>query len=188
MTSPNHPALQQLHRLDRSPPGFHDQLSDILYGEEYLRCVYGENHQQRVLDPQGDDLTWLVEFLDKARTASLFPPRTYNFRRLSMTSIPPVLLPESVYVSSKPYAAQGEYSQRHTRFLLPVSTLVLSRSPQAALVTCTSGRSMVRGFASSACGYILVMVYRRPPKCAPTPLPPLFVITNKVRRPSAKKP
>jgi len=69
---PNHPALQRLHHLDRSLPGFHDQLHDVLYGEEYQRCVYGENYQQRVVNPQGDDLAWLVDHLDKARTALPF--------------------------------------------------------------------------------------------------------------------
>jgi len=74
MSSPNHPVLQRLDRLDRSSQEFHDQLTDILYGEEYQQCVYGGNYddQQRVLTLQGDDLTWLVGYLDKARTA--LPP------------------------------------------------------------------------------------------------------------------
>jgi len=55
MRSPSPRALQKLHHLSRS---FHDQLSDILYGEEYQKCVS---------ELQGDDLVWLVEYLDKVR-------------------------------------------------------------------------------------------------------------------------
>ena len=39
MSSTNHPVLQKLHRLDRSLPEFHTQLSKALYGDEYQRCV-----------------------------------------------------------------------------------------------------------------------------------------------------
>ena len=46
--------LQQLHDLDRSSPQFHDQLSNLLRGEEYRSS----------LNLQGDDLAWLVEYLD----------------------------------------------------------------------------------------------------------------------------
>jgi len=48
--------LQQLHRLDRSLPTFHDQVCNILYEEEYQKCV---------LDLQGDDSVWLVEYLNE---------------------------------------------------------------------------------------------------------------------------
>ncbi|KAF9789442.1 kinase-like domain-containing protein [Thelephora terrestris] len=57
MTSPSNPALQKLRDLDKSLSGFHDQLSNVLYGEEYARCV---------ANLQGDDLKWLVDFLDGA--------------------------------------------------------------------------------------------------------------------------
>jgi len=56
MPSPNPPALQQLRRLDRSSSDFPDQLSNVLYGEEYQKCVP---------NLQSDDLAWLVEYLDK---------------------------------------------------------------------------------------------------------------------------
>jgi len=58
MSSPSPPALQRLHRLDRSSSDFQDQLSNALYGEEYKRCVS---------NLQGDDLVWLVDYLDKVR-------------------------------------------------------------------------------------------------------------------------
>ena len=64
MQSPSHPVLQKLCDLDRSPPGFHDQLSNVLYGEEYVGCVTGI---------QGDDLKWLVDFLDEVRQRVFLP-------------------------------------------------------------------------------------------------------------------
>jgi hypothetical protein len=58
MPSPNSPVLQQLDRLNGSLSRFHDQLYDLLYGEEYVQCVR---------DLQGDDLVWLVDYLDRVR-------------------------------------------------------------------------------------------------------------------------
>jgi len=58
MSSSSPPALQQLHRLDRSSYGFPDQLSGVLHEEEYQRCAP---------NLQGDELVWLVEYLDKVR-------------------------------------------------------------------------------------------------------------------------
>jgi len=48
--------LEQLRRLDGSSPKFHDQVSEILHGEEY---------KQWVSDIQGDDLVALVNCLDQ---------------------------------------------------------------------------------------------------------------------------
>jgi len=56
MTSPG--LLQQLHGLNRSSSMFHDQLSNILYGEEF---------RQHVPHLQSDGLVWLVDYLDKVR-------------------------------------------------------------------------------------------------------------------------
>jgi hypothetical protein len=58
MDIPSHSVLQKLHNLDRSLSEFHDRLSNVLYGEEYTRCV---KHLQ------GDDLAWLVDYLDQVR-------------------------------------------------------------------------------------------------------------------------
>ena len=52
------PVLQRLDHLDRSSPGFHDQLCNVLYGEEYVQCV---------ANLQGDDLVWLVDYPDRVR-------------------------------------------------------------------------------------------------------------------------
>jgi len=67
MSSPGPPALQRLHSLDRSPPEFQDRLSNILYGEEYQKCV---------LNLRNDDSVWLVDYLDKVRrhVTLPFPP------------------------------------------------------------------------------------------------------------------
>ena len=64
MSSPTSAALQRLHHLDRSSPNFQDQLCDALYGEEYTQCVP---------NLQGDDLVWLVDYLDKVLPRVTFP-------------------------------------------------------------------------------------------------------------------
>ena len=56
--SVSRPLLEQLHHLDRSSSAFHDRLIKVLYGKEYQQCVP---------NLQGDDLVWLVDYLDKAR-------------------------------------------------------------------------------------------------------------------------
>ena len=55
---PSHGLLQQLHLLSRTSPEFLDKLSSILYGEEYKRSVP---------NLRGDDLVWLVDYLDEVR-------------------------------------------------------------------------------------------------------------------------
>jgi len=57
-------ALQGLRHLNRSSPDFHDKLSNVLYGEEYQRCVQ---------NLQADDLVWLVDYLDKVRRRATLP-------------------------------------------------------------------------------------------------------------------
>jgi len=64
MSLPGPLALQQLHHLDRSSPGFHDQLSNVLYGEEYKECV---------ANLQDDDSVWLVNYLDMVRRHITLP-------------------------------------------------------------------------------------------------------------------
>ena len=56
--SPSSPSLQKLHNLEMSSPNFQDQLSDAFYGKEYAECVR---------NLEGDDLTWLINYLDKVR-------------------------------------------------------------------------------------------------------------------------
>ena len=64
MSLPIVPALQQLHHLDRSSPGFNDQLCNVLYGSEYSQCAP---------NLQGGDLAWLVDYLDKVRRHVTLP-------------------------------------------------------------------------------------------------------------------
>jgi hypothetical protein len=55
MHLPSHPTLQKLNNLDKSLSEFHDQLSNLLYGEEYAQCKK---------NLQDDELVWLVDSLD----------------------------------------------------------------------------------------------------------------------------
>jgi len=64
MPPSSHPVLQRLHCLDRSSADFHDQVCNVLYGEEYKNCVPNF---------QGDDLVWLAEYLDKVRSHIALP-------------------------------------------------------------------------------------------------------------------
>jgi len=50
--------LKQLRGLDKSSSKFHEQVSDILYGEEY---------KQWVPELQGDDLVGFVDYLNQVR-------------------------------------------------------------------------------------------------------------------------
>ena len=63
MSSPTSPALQQ---LDRFSPNFHDQLCSVFYGKAYSQCVS---------NLQGDDLGWLVDYLDMV-CGRVTPPHT----------------------------------------------------------------------------------------------------------------
>lgn len=53
---PSHNLLLQLHGYDKSSSEYHDQLCNIIYGEEYQRLVP---------NLQDDDLVWLIDYLDK---------------------------------------------------------------------------------------------------------------------------
>jgi len=63
-SSISRPFLQQLRDFDESSPGFHDWLSEVLYGEEYHQCVP---------NLRGDDLVWLIDYLDKVCHHVAFP-------------------------------------------------------------------------------------------------------------------
>ena len=147
MLPPNSPVLQQLDRLDRSSPEFQDQLYTILRGEEYSQCAR---------DLQGDDLVWIVDYLDKVCHCVALPPLHSSRRRLLMVSIPRLPLPESASVSSEAYAAQGGYSQHRAFFRLIFLILVPSRSLREVMVIGTRELSVVRGFALNAFGFIRI--------------------------------
>jgi len=56
MPSPSSPILQQLDSLDKTSSDFQDALSNVLCGQDYVRCAR---------NLQGDDLMWLIAYLDK---------------------------------------------------------------------------------------------------------------------------
>ena len=66
MSLPGSPALQQLHRLNKSSSDFHDQLCKVLYEPEYVRC--GQNLKV-------DELVWLIDYLEEVRR-HIVPPRS----------------------------------------------------------------------------------------------------------------
>ena len=66
MPSPSSLALLQFRHLDRSSPNFDDQLRNVLYGSEYDKYA---------LNIQGDDLMWLVNYLDEVR-CRVSPPHS----------------------------------------------------------------------------------------------------------------
>ena len=110
MPPPSQPALQQLDRLNRSSSGFHDQLSGVLYGERYQRCVP---------NLQGDDLVWLVDYLGEVRRHVALPH--------------PPLKPTQVLDGLDPSSAASRKCLRElrsicgTRAILPTPYTLLSR-------------------------------------------------------------
>ena len=109
MSSPSAPALQKLHHLDRSSPDFHDRLCNVFYGREYSQCAPSL---------QGDDLVWLVDYIDEVLRHIALPYSPLSQPRLSIVLILPVPLSGSVYVNSKADAALGGYSRHHICFRL----------------------------------------------------------------------
>ena len=178
MSSPCSPALQKLDLLNRPSPDFHDQLNNILHGEDYRQCA---------LNLQGDDLVWLVDYLDEVRRHVDLPHSTLSQRRHSTVSIPQVLFPRSVYVNSEAYVAIEGYSQRRTLVRLTSSALVPTRLLRVVMVMCTKDPSMAQGFASNVCGCILWMAHKRRLKCVVDAIafprsPPLTKLTDLLPR------
>ena len=126
---PNHPVLQKLRNLDRSLSEFHDQLSNVLRGEEYARCV-------AVLED--GDLGWLVEYLDEVSHCNCFRRVYLSEYRLSMASLLSVLLPGSFYVNSGPYAGP-EMCSRHRASFRQTSWLTPNPSLQGSALMCSKG-------------------------------------------------
>jgi len=171
--------LRRLFRLDRSSSKFHDQVSNILYGEEY---------RQWVPNLPSEDLVGLVDYLDKVlhRASPLrSPPRSSKNRR-SMLSILPVPLSGSVCASSERFVAPERYYHHRTRLNLPFWTSVVIRSPREVLAMCTKGPSTVLKFASNVFGSTPGMVQRRPQKCVTLSISP-FATADENSRPSTKR-
>ena len=89
MTLPTHPALQQIHLLDRSSPDFDSQLDGLLHGQAYEDCVQSL---------EAGDLMWLINYLDNVRYCVLFSTIPSLQHRPSIVSNLPALLPANVCV------------------------------------------------------------------------------------------
>jgi hypothetical protein len=92
------PTLEQLDRLDRFSPDFRDQLINVLCGQEYVQCV-------RSL--QGNNVVWLVDYLDMVRHRTALPHSSLKPHRFSVVSILPVTHSESAYTDSVTYVVPG---------------------------------------------------------------------------------
>jgi hypothetical protein len=72
--------LQQLRDLDTASPQFHEQLSSCLRGSEYRNAVP---------NLQGEDLAWLVEYLDGVSLQTISP--TLRSTSVRFSSVFPIL-------------------------------------------------------------------------------------------------
>ena len=66
--SPSDP-LQSLRNLDRTSPHFHNQLIDLLRGNEY---------RDAIPSLEGEDLAWLVNHLDDVSLHNVSPHPTFT--------------------------------------------------------------------------------------------------------------
>jgi len=64
-----HNVLKQLHGLNRTSSQFHKRLSDLLHSERYRSAVP---------NLQGEDLAWLVDYLDSVSLQSISPKSVLN--------------------------------------------------------------------------------------------------------------
>ena len=125
MPSPTSPALQIFHHLFSSPD-FHDKLSNVLYGEEYVQCV---SHLE------GEDLIWLIDYLDKVRY--------HNFVALSHSSLKSAQALDRL----DPFSPASRKCLRElrticsTRVILPLSYALPSQPLQIDSIPFTSGGS-----------------------------------------------
>ena len=156
MTSQN--LLQQLRDLDDSSLEYHDQLVNIVYGEEYRQCVGAL---------QGDNLVELVDYLDKVRCRVALLRLYLSKRRPSIFSILQVTVSGNVYLNSETYAAPGRYYQPHTSSHLQSSvSKVADLLPRAVPGISSKGPSTVQVFVSNASGCMPRMTLRKLEKCA----------------------
>ena len=147
--------LERLRRLDRPSSGFPDQLSNILYGEDYTRCVP---------DLQGDDLAWLIDYLDNVRRRVPLLPPSSSYRSHSILSTLHLPLTGSVCANSETYVALGRYCRPRTPFRLRLSTSIVNLSPREAPGISSRGPSTVQASVSNALEYTLTTVPRKSQK------------------------
>jgi hypothetical protein len=70
------PILKELDRLNPSSRAFANKLNDKLHAQAYEECVESLDH---------DELMWLIEYLDKARTQSVTHFALHEFNRSALT-------------------------------------------------------------------------------------------------------
>lgn len=107
MTPPSPPVLQQLYRLNRSLYDYSRQLDGIFNSQQYKRCL---------ANLQGDELTCLVDYLDKISRDS-DPSGAVSRRCLSelgdicaskgVLPTSHALPPDILHISPEPYASGG---------------------------------------------------------------------------------
>ena len=144
--------LGQLRRLDGSSLEFHDQLSHVLYGEEYKKWVSSID---------GDDLVWLVDYLDKVCCHVAVPDPCLTQSRLSIVSTLPAPVSGNVYANLEVYAAPTRYYRLRTCFRALSKVSAVCPSLREVQVMYTKGSSMEQGFLSNAFGFTLWTVQDR---------------------------
>jgi len=126
--------LRQLHDLDRTSPQFHKQLRNFLCGDEYRDVVTGL---------QGEDLVWLVEYLDNVSPQTILSPlcAQHRIRFSSNFPIPQVPDSRSPCMNSEIYAAL----RRCCRNLVCFQNLFRTLPFRPLLDTCVRGPPAVQG-------------------------------------------
>lgn len=78
-------SLQRLRSLDRVSPQFYEQLGDLFRGDEYRNAVQSL---------QGEDLAWLVEYLDGVSLQTVSPPDLRSSQVQVIVGIPDPASPQ----------------------------------------------------------------------------------------------
>lgn len=111
MVLPN--PFQQLRDLDTAQPQFRTQLIDFLHGDEYRNALP---------NLQGEDLVWLVEYLDSVSYQTISPTLCSTPRRfLSVLPILRASHSRNHWASSEIFAVLKKCYQNRVRFVLSVS-------------------------------------------------------------------
>ena len=126
--------LQQLRDLDPSSPQFHEQLNSCLRGSEYRNAV---------LNLQGEDLSWVVEYLHNVSLQIASPLRAQHRRRFSSV-FPIIQTPRSgnACTNSKRYVVLRRCYQSCVR----CQAFFLKMAFRPLLDACMGGPLMAQGY------------------------------------------
>jgi len=180
MFSLSPPVLQQLHRLDRSSPEFHDQLNSVLCGEEYRQC--GPN-------VHGDSLAWLVDYMDKVLchvALPYSPPKSFLGSRWS----------RSFQCSFSEVSVRTQKHMRHQRdtpdIIRTFGLHSWRREPPlytGGFRRCVRGDSRwYKGFHQTRSGILQGRSRGSHKSTLSTPLHSMFPLIDELHRPSIKRP